>query len=133
MQTQRIRWTVGALALFGSLAIAGASHASCTGDNRLGLSEANCLRGGHTNSCESKIFGQCISPVSYYWAMSRCSEQGTVVAKVDIAGGTDKTWHLNDNRKRSGESSNHTRGVYCCDDLGLCNVTTPDATTTGSQ
>ena len=122
MRTQRIRWTVGALALFGSLAVAGASHASCTGDDRLGLSEAACLLGGHLNDCDSAIFNQCISWSSSYWAQSRCSARGTVVAKIDIAGGTDETWHLNDGDKRSGSKSDKkTRGVYCCDDLGLCN------------
>lgn len=122
MRTRRIPWTAGALALFGSLAIAGAGHASCTGDDRLSLSEADCLNGGHTNSCSSKLFGHCISRNSYFWAQSTCSAQGTVVAKIDITGGTDKTWHLNDDVKRSGSHTDkHTGGVYCCNDLGLCN------------
>ena len=134
MRTQRIRWTVGALALFGSLAIAGSSYASCTGDDRLGLSEANCLLGGHTSRCDGKLFGQCLSGSSTFWARSRCSAHGTVVAKIDIEGGTDKTWHLNDNNTRNGShDSKRTRGVYCCDDLGLCNVTTTDPTTTDAQ
>ena len=119
MRMQRIRWTVGALALLGSLAIAGASHASCTGSNRLTIGESSCLDGSHTSSCSDRIFSACIAYSSTYWAQGRCKEK--VVAKIDIAGGTDATWHLTNFLKKTGTSSKKVRGVYCCDDLGRCN------------
>lgn len=119
MQTQRMKWIAGALVLFGFLVTAGASHASCTGSNRVGLSEAACLDGGHENTCQSRIFGACVDWASSHWAESQCIDK--VVAKVDISGATDRTWHLNNFARRSGEHYNKTRGVYCCNDLGRCN------------
>ena len=122
MRARRMKCTVGALALLGSLAIAAASHASCTGSDRLTIAESNCLDGDHTNTCTLRAFGKCIGHSSTYWVQSSCWWSGTVVAKIDIAGAADKTWHIENAARRSGSSSsNKTRGVYCCNDLGLCN------------
>ena len=123
MRTLGMKWMVGALALSAFLAVSGASHASCTGDNRIAQASSGCMEGGHTNSCSGRIFGACVSWSSSFWAeaYSRCTG-GTdkVVVKIDISGGSDRTWHLSDTNRREGTSSRSTNGVYCCNDLGRC-------------
>ena len=122
MKTQRMKWMVGAIALFGFLAISGASHASCTGDDRLELDEARCLTGTHNNICVDKLFGHCLNWQSTYSARKLCRDvDDKTVAKIDLAHSSDKTWHLNDYLWRDGESMAMVRGIYCCDDLGTCN------------
>ena len=119
MQTQRMKWAVGTIALFGSLVIAGTSYASCTGSNRLTVGASDCLDGSHTNTCTARIFGKCIAYSSSFEVTSQCEEK--VVAKIDLAGATDRTLHLHNFAIRSGTDSVEVRGVYCCDDLGRCN------------
>ena len=122
MRKLRMRWTVVTLAAFGFLVISGASHASCTGSDRLSLSRANCLDGDHYSVCSFRLFGTCMVKKYKVWVQSRCSGDGTkVVAKIDIANVTDLTWHQTSNAKRSVETDNPINGVYCCDDLGQCN------------
>ena len=123
MRTQRMKWTVGALALLGFLSISGASHAACEEMHRVSESSSSCMEGGYINQCTGKVFGHCVSWKSTFWATAytRCTD-GTdkVVVKIDIAGGTDKTWHLYDTTRRDGSASKKTRNVSCCSDLGRC-------------
>lgn len=121
MRTQGMKWRVGALALVGSLAIVGASHASRTGNDRLTIAESDCLDGSHENTCTYRALGKCLGHSSTYRIQDPCRWLGTAVAKIDIAGAADKTWHIENADRRSGESRyNKTGDVYCCDDLGLC-------------
>ncbi len=123
MRMQRMKWAAGALALLGFLAISGAGHASCSEINRISESVSGCMESGFDNRCKSQIFGQCLSWSSTFWAeaASECTRgSDKVVVKVDIAGGTDKTWHLYDDTQRSGSASKKVRGVFCCSDLGNC-------------
>ena len=123
MRMQRIRWTVGALALFGFVAVSGASHASCTGSNRQAAIDSYCLTGEYTNTCEGSIFGGCVKWSSSFWAEAdEDCVTGTdkVVVKIDIAHATDKTWHQTNTDRRSGTASKRVNGVYCCKDLGRC-------------
>ena len=91
MRTQGMKWTVGALALFGSFAIAGASHASRTGTDRLTIAESVRLDGSQENTCTYRAFGKCLGHSSTYRVQNPCRWLGTVLAKVDIAGAADKT------------------------------------------
>ena len=124
MRISTMKWMAGAFALSAFLAVSGASHASCDENDRIASGDSSCLSAGWSNSCENRIFGKCISWSSTYWAQaaSQCtSGSSKVVAKVDIAGGSDRTWHLHNTDNRSGSSStNKTNGIYCCNDLGRC-------------
>ena len=124
MQTLKMKWIAGALALFASLAISGASHASCTGDDRVSIPDASCLSGSHSNHCSFDIFGKCLSYQSSFWvqALTSCVQNGNkVVAKIDLKDRIDETWHLTNHDRNDGAADTYTRGVYCCDDLGKCN------------
>lgn len=123
MKTLPATFLAAVIAIFGVLAVPGTSHASCTGSNRLSLDEAYCLDGGWNNSCNARIFGKCISWSSTYWVEADyfCTQGNTVVAKIDLKGHTDKTWHQNDSNRRSGSHGTTTvNGIYCCKDLGFC-------------
>ena len=89
---------------------------SCEGSNRIDHDAADCLDADWDNSTNWLSHGK-------VWARSQCSDSGTVVAKVDIKNAKDKTWHLNDDSKRSsGTGIYNVRNVYCCADLSdLCN------------
>ena len=112
------------LSIFGVLALSVASHASCTGDNRISLGSASCLDGGWDNSCTAKIFGKCIGWSSSYWAQATATctaGSDKVVVKIDLKSQGDRTWHLTGFTRSNGQSNTKTNGVYCCDDLGRCN------------
>ena len=86
-----LRYAAGALALFAFLAVSGASHASCTGSDRLASTAANCLDEDVVNTCTEKFLGLCVSYSAFVAAEQEC-EPGSdenMVVKIDKAGGTD--------------------------------------------
>ena len=97
--------------------LAGQAHASCGKSQRIDHDDANCLDAGWNNSTNWASTGK-------VWARNECPEHGTVVAKVDIKGGKDKTWYLSDGDKKSaGTNVLNTREVSCCSDLSdLCDT-----------
>ena len=96
------------LALFAGLQ----AHAACERAHRVPVHHAPCLDGG---------LGRPGAAQRLVWARNTCSDLGTVVAKWDIAGLPDRTWHLRDSRERSERiPSVGLRGLYCCLDLGPC-------------
>ena len=98
-------------------ALAGQAHASCGSSQRIDHDDANCLDAGWNNSTDWASNGK-------VWARNECPDHGTVVAKVDIKDGKDKTWYLHDGDKKSeGTSLLNTRNVYCCADKSdLCDT-----------
>ena len=112
------------LAVFGVLAVPGASHASCSGSNRVSLSSASCLDGGYSNYCATRIFGKCVSWNSSHWvqATANCTRgDDKVVAKISLRNMGDRTWHRYNNARHQATSDAKTKGIYCCSDLGRCN------------
>ena len=107
-----------ALVLPLSLAVPEASHAACESNQRTGHSSAQCLDAGWSNSTRS--WGR---KRTNMWAQNKCASWGKVVAKVDIAAASDKTWHLTTGNRRTGSANAHTRKISCCRDLSdLCNT-----------
>ena len=97
--------------------LADQAHASCGSSQRIDHDDANCLDAGWDNSTNWLSHGK-------VWARNECPDHGTVVAKVDIKSGKDKTWYLHDgDKKSSGTNVLNTRNVYCCSDLSdLCDT-----------
>ncbi len=124
MRMQTMKWMAGTFVLVGILALSSASHASCTGDNRVDIPDASCLSGSHSNTCSFKVFGKCLSYQSSFWAEAKitCVQNGDkVVAKIDLKDRMDETWHLYNHDTNKGGADTYARGVYCCSDLGRCN------------
>ncbi len=114
---------LGLLAFALIVAVAGAAYAaSCSGSNRVFHSNAECLHGWWDNNEWPKD--------STFGVQGSCSDWGTVVAKIELVGAMDRTWHLNNDNKRRGSSSSRVNGIHCCKDVGdLCNhddMMTPD-------
>ena len=106
-----------ALVLPLSLAVPEASHAACESNKRTSHSSAQCLDAGWSNRTRS--WGR---KRTNMWAENECASWGKVVAKVDIAAASDKTWHLTTGNRRTGSANAHTRQISCCKDLSdLCN------------
>lgn len=122
MKTSRMQLLAGALVLAALLAVSGASQASCGSSQRVPHSDVSCLEAGW-NNMKQCVWGVC-RKYSDFWTRSVCS--GRVVAKVDIAGAPDRTWHhtYNGHFKSGNEQWNHVNGISCCRDLsdsGKCN------------
>ena len=106
---------LGLLAFAASMVVAGVAHADCWGENRVTFHHSECLHGWWDNNSWPKksTFGAQVQNDCHLW--------GTVVAKVDLASCTDKTWHLNNTSKRRGSEACRVNGIYCCKDVGdLC-------------
>ncbi len=88
---------IGLLAFAFIAAVAGEAWAACTGSNRIDHSDAECLHGWWDNNSWPRE--------STFGAQNLCPDWGTVVAKVDIAGTSDRTWHLANGDKRRGRTS----------------------------
>ena len=111
----KIRQSILGLVAFAAImVVAGAAYASCWGSNRVTFHYSECLHGWWDNNpWPSK---------STFGVQGSCKDWGTVVAKIDLASCTDKTWHLNHNNKRRGSEACRVNGIYCCRDVGdLCN------------
>ena len=105
----------GFLAFAMSMLLADTVRADCWGDNRVTFHHTECLHGWWDNNSWPKksTFGAQVQNDCHLW--------GTVVAKVDLASCSDKTWHLNNTNKRRGKEACQVRGIYCCKDIGdLC-------------
>ena len=114
MKTRRS--ILGLLAFAAIMVVAGAAHADCWGDNRVTFHHSECLHGWWDNNDWPKksTFGAQVQNDCHLW--------GTVVAKVDLASCSDKTWHLNNTSKRRGSEACRVNGIHCCKDVGdLCN------------
>ena len=113
-----IQSILGLLAFAASMVVAGAANADCWGDNRVTFHHSICLHGWWDNNPWPKksTFGAQVQ--------NDCPLWGTVVAKVDQASCSDKTWHLNNTNKRRGSEASQVNGIHCCKDVGdLCNKT----------
>ena len=111
----KTRQTVlGLLAFAAIMVVAGAAYASCTGSNRVTFHHTECLHGWWDNNDWPKksTFGA--------QAQNDCHLWDKVVAKVDLASCSDKTWHLTNTNTRRGSEACRVRGIYCCKDLGVC-------------
>ncbi|MCY3754358.1 MAG: hypothetical protein OXG99_09760 [Alphaproteobacteria bacterium] len=107
---------LGLLTFAAIMVVAGAAYASCSSSNRLTFHHSECLHGWWDNNDWPKksTFGAQM--------MEHCVGWGKVVAKVDLASCTDKTWHLTNTNKRKGSEACRVRGIYCCTDISdLCN------------
>ena len=106
----------GLLAFAAVIVVTSAAYASCTGSNRVTHQDAECLHGWWDNNPwpAKSTFGVRVKNDCHLW--------GTVVAKIDLASCTDKTWHLNNTDRRRGKEACRVNGIYCCKDVGdLCN------------
>ena len=107
---------LGLLAFAASMVVADVAHADCWGDNRVTFHHSECLHGWWDNNSWPKksTFGAQVQNDCHLW--------GTVVAKVDLASCSDKTWHLNNTSRRRGSEACRVNGIHCCKDVGdLCN------------
>ena len=115
----KIRQSIlGLLAFAASLVVAGAAYASCGISDRVTFHHSECLHGWWDNNDwpRKSTFGAQVQNDCHLW--------GTVVAKVDLASCSDKTWHLNNTNKRRGSEACRVNGIHCCKDIGdLCNKT----------
>ena len=117
MKWNAARAVSAVFALVLTAALAGEAHASCGSSQRIDHDDADCLDAGWDNSTNWLSHGKA-------WARNLCPEHGTVVAKVDIKGGKDKTWYLKDGDKKSeGTNVLNTREISCCSDLSdICDT-----------
>ncbi len=112
----RMHWMVAASVLCLCLVASGTSYANCGSSQRVSLASSGCLDGDWDN--DTSRWG---IKSSDFWARNLCSSWGKVVAKIDIKSASDKTWHLTNSNKRTGDANNHVRSIKCCSDLSdLC-------------
>ena len=93
------------------------ASASCESSKRTSHRDANCLEAEWHNPPGMLIVFQ----TAWYRVRNLCSSQGTVVAKVDVRDGKDRTLYLKNSELREGYPPTTTRWIYCCKDLSdLC-------------
>ena len=94
-----------------TMALARQAHAACGNSQRIDFREAECLEANWNNNRDFWSNGK-------VEATNLCATYGTVVAKIDIKAGSDKTWYLTDGETRSSSTGGYdTRNVWCCSDL----------------
>ena len=105
-----------ALLFLAPLAIDQALGSNCEWSYRMNHSNSDCMHGWWDNSPPASAgYGT----GSKWGVQSFCSNYGSVVAKIDLSGGADKTWTLNNgSKRRSGSFWHDVSGVYCCIDKG---------------
>ena len=93
------------------------ADAACDADDRISHRESMCLRASwHNNGVPGLT-------TSGFSVQNMCPEYGTLVAKVDVEGASDRTLHLADIDERRGSTLYRVRGIYCCSDLSaLCEL-----------
>ena len=102
-------FALAALALY-----AAPGDAACEKKYRVSHSEAECLTASWTHSGAP--------PIRMFRVRNRCPDIGKVVAKIDLAGARDRTWHLHDGDTRHGSTTHRIRDISCCSDLSAtCN------------
>jgi len=101
-------------------------QASCGSSNRLSMSNADCVSGGKHNwkhygfprgRAWAELDGSCYHLLSV--APDRYDE---LWVKVDRKSASDWTWKLTNVNKREKSGHATIRGVYCCKDKGICNM-----------
>ena len=101
--------TLAALAL-----CAAPADAACEKKRRISHSEAGCLTASWTHSGGA--------PMRMFRVRNRCPDLGKVMAKIDLAGARDRTWHLGDGDWRHGSTTHRIRDISCCTNLSTtCN------------
>ena len=102
------------------------ARADCGSSQRLSVANADCLVGGHHNSGNwvnrkgkawARVADQCAPAL---WKFPK--KYRAVWAKVDRKSAGDWTWKLTTTIIREKSGSATIRGVYCCSDKGLCNL-----------
>ena len=112
----RLALAFAALLFLAPLAIDQALGSNCEWSYRMNHSNSDCMHGWWDNSPPAST-GYAMG--SKYGVQSFCSNYGSVVAKIDISGGSDRTWTLNNGSKQRGGSVwNNVSGIYCCIDKG---------------
>lgn len=97
-----------------ALALCAASvDAACEKKHRVSHRDAECLTASWTHG---------IPPMRTFRVRNRCPDLGKVVAKIDLVGARDRTWHLHDGDTRHGSTTHRIRDISCCSDLSAtCN------------
>ena len=86
--------------------------AACARYHRVPVGQADCLDGAHEEVSSSRV---------RLWAQNVCPELGSVVAKWDLIDRSDRTWTLSGgDRRTSTMKVAGVRGLFCCQDKGLC-------------
>ena len=93
------------------------ASAACETSKRISHLDASCLDAEWYNPPGILI----VFNTAWFKVRNLCSSQGTVVAKVDVRAGMDKTLYLGNSELREGAPATTIRGIYCCEDLSdLC-------------
>ena len=93
------------------------AQVACGPSQRVSDADADCM---DSQTWESGGFW---NRRTHFKARNQCPDFGKVVVKVDIEGGTDKTWHLIDGewKEDSVRFPSTVESVTCCSDLSdLC-------------
>ncbi len=115
MMKWKICHTVSAGVALAVVLLAGQAQAACSGGQRTSHHDADCLDADWSNR-SVPIRGKAT-------VQNKCSDIGTVVAKIDRIAGSDWTWHLTIGEERSKSSGYKIRGIYCCKDLSeICDT-----------
>ncbi len=93
----------------------GPTHASCGSSNRTSHRSSECLEASWKNRSWPSN--------TTYSVQNECASWGKVVAKIDIRSKADKTLHLDDATRRTGDVGPfRINWIYCCSDISeLCN------------
>ena len=103
-----------ALALAALALCAAPADAACEKRHRISHGDAGCLEASWTHSGTPAM--------RTFRVRNRCPDLGKVVAKIDLAGAADRTWHLHDGEWRHGSTTHRIRDISCCSDLSAtCN------------
>ena len=120
----RIRFVIAAMAallLAPVIAKPGAANdgdfveSACSNSVRVSHSFATCLHGWYSNNYNW-------SPPGYkHTVENKCPEYGTVIASVDVQGGSDWKWTLTNGDKETDYRLGKTNAITCCADKSdLC-------------
>ena len=87
--------------------------AACEISKRISHRDANCLEAEWYNPPGLMV----VIATAWFKVRNSCSSRGTVVAKVDLENGIDKTLRLKNSTLRQGYPMTRIRWIYCCADL----------------
>lgn len=107
--------TAASTGLTMQIALSGQALAACDRNERIPAAHANCLSAKWRNPTELET----LSKVSWYEVQNRCSGEGRVVSRADVRMRMDRTLHLDNGNRRSGEVRGKIRGAFCCADLSV--------------
>ena len=90
------------------------AEAACEKSKRISRRDSECLNAWWDNS---DGIGS-----NFFHVQNMCSDYGSVVAKIDLKGAMDRTWTVNGEGWRHGNSLHRVREISCCSDKStLCN------------